>query len=98
MNEESRKTEKACCIWFLLSCLTYSFRASKPRAAQFALPFFAPLAYRPAHAAILRLILVFVAGCVTARQDEHLRMYNDDGVYLFAQGNYRGASKPSSWP
>ncbi len=40
------------------------------------------------HAALLLLML---AGCVTAPTGERLRLYNDDGVYLFAQGNYGAA-------
>ena len=47
--------------------------------------------------AILGILLV--AGCVTAPTTERLRSYNDDGVYLFAQGHYpRPPSRPSISP
>jgi tetratricopeptide (TPR) repeat protein len=41
------------------------------------------------HALILATLMF--AGCMTAPTSDRLRVYNDDGVYLFAQGSYREA-------
>ena len=41
---------------------------------------------------VLSALLAF-AGCATAPTTERLRLYNDDGVYLFAQGDYRAAAE-----
>jgi Tfp pilus assembly protein PilF len=37
------------------------------------------------------LCLTMFAGCATTPVGERVQLYNDDGVYLFAQGNYQGA-------
>ncbi|MCI0684153.1 MAG: tetratricopeptide repeat protein [Gemmataceae bacterium] len=34
---------------------------------------------------------LLIAGCATASTTERVQLYNDDGVYLFAQGQYRPA-------
>jgi tetratricopeptide (TPR) repeat protein len=39
----------------------------------------------------LTLAIVTFAGCMTAPTNDRLRVYNEDGVYLFAQGSYREA-------
>jgi len=79
------------CLSNEASCFVYN--AAFPFAGS------SPMVLHPKEGAMIRLIphlvcLVllspFLAGCQTT-ESERLRQVNDDGVYLFSQGNYQGA-------